>query len=122
MVRLRFVVSMLVIAAMTSGFLLGDDKNEKDPVIVKAQLPRYYGKLDLNDRQKKTIYSLRAKYASKIEELQRQIDELKAQEKKDLDKVLTDAQMARLKEIRAGGAAKEKEQDVNEKPAPAKKP
>jgi hypothetical protein len=99
---------------------MGDDKKtDKDPVIVKASLPRYFKQLGLSDKQKKSVYRVRAQYAVKLEELQRQIDALKEQEKTDLDNLLTDAQKARLKELRSGAPAKDNE--IKDKPAENKK-
>ncbi len=110
MYRLKLLASMFVVALLTSGFLMGEDKKaedkktEKEPVVVKSQLPRYFKQLGLSDAQRKDIYKIRGKYQEKIEELQRQIAALKEQEKTDLDNILSDAQKARLKELRAGKA------------------
>ena len=122
MYRLRFVLSVFVIGALASGLLLGQDKKpDKEPIIVKAQLPRYYKQLGLTDQQKKTIYKVRGSYAVKIEELQKQIAELKDKEKKELEGVLTDGQKKRLKELQSGGATKEQPTEVKDKPAETKK-
>ena len=115
MFRLRFAASMLAVGLLSTGFLMGEDKKtDKEPVIVKAQLPRYYKQLGLSAKQKKDIYLIRGRAAAKIDELQQQITALKEKEKEDLEKVLTVAQKARLKEIRSGGTDKEK--DTKEKP------
>jgi hypothetical protein len=127
MYRLRFVAPVLLVGFVTSGFLMGDDKkSDKEPIIVKARLPAYYSKLGLSAKQKKDIYLIQAKYASKIEALQEQIATLKAKQKTDLENVLTAGQKALLREMR--GSSKEKDvQDVKEKeikgkPAEIKKP
>lgn len=118
--RVQIVASLFAVALCASGYLMGDDKKtEKEPVIVKASLPRYFKQLGLNDRQKKQIYRVRATYATKIEELQRQIDALKEQERTDLDNILTEAQKARLKELRSGSSAKDNE--IKDKPVENKK-
>jgi hypothetical protein len=120
MFRVQIVASLFAVALCVSGYLLGDDKNtDKEPVIVKASLPRYFKQLGLNDRQKKQVFRVRAQYAAKIEELQRQIDALKEQEKTDLANLLTDAQKARLKELRSGTSSKDNE--IKDKPAENKK-
>jgi hypothetical protein len=82
------------------------DAPEKEPVIVKASMPRYYKSLGLSDKQKKAVFKVRADYAAKLADLQRQLEALKDQEKADLENVLTDAQRARLKELRAGADSK----------------
>jgi hypothetical protein len=123
MCRLRFAVSMLVVGALTSGLLLGQDKKSdpKEPIVVSKTLPRYFKQLGLTDQQKKNIYKVRATYAVKIEELQRQIADLKEKEKKELEGVLTDGQRKRLKELQTGGATKEQPTEIKDKPAEAKK-
>jgi hypothetical protein len=120
MFRVQIVASLLAVVLLSTSFLLGDDKTkDKEPIIVKASLPRYFKQLGLSDKQKKMVYKVRATYAAKIDDLQKQIDALKDQEKADLDNVLTDAQKARLKELRAGASAKDG--DIKEKPTEKKK-
>ena len=121
MYRLRFAIPMLVAGLLTSGFLLGQDKktDTKEPVIISKTLPRYYRQLGLSDKQKDNIYKVRASYAVKIKELQNQINELKGKEKGDLEKILTAAQKARLRELLTGGATKE--DDIKDKPTETKK-
>lgn len=119
MVRLRLIASFGVVALLWTGFLMGQDKKtDKEPVIVKAQLPRYYRQLGLSDKQKSMIYQARAKYAPQIEKLTQQIAALKEREKTDVENVLTPAQKARLRELVSGSGGK-KDTDTNEKPAPA---
>lgn len=120
MSRVQIVASLFAVSLLTSGFLMGQDKKtDREPVIIKATLPRYFSKLGLSDKQKKSVYQVRATYAAKIQELQRQIDALKEQEKADYDNILTAAQKARLKELRLGASAKDA--DVKEKPAENRK-
>jgi hypothetical protein len=121
MYRLRFAVPVLVAGLLTSGLLLGQDKktDSKEPVFISKTLPRYYRQLGLSDKQKENIYKVRASYAVKIKELQNQIKELQGKEKGELEKVLTAAQKARLRELLSGGAAKE--DDIKDKPTETKK-
>jgi hypothetical protein len=120
MFRLRLVASMLVVGVLSSGFLMGEDKKtDREPIVVKAQLPRYFKQLGLSDKQKKTIYKIRGQYAVKIDELQQQIVALKEKEKSDVANVLTAAQKARLKELQPGGSTRDKE--IKEKPTEIKR-
>jgi hypothetical protein len=113
MLRLRFVALMLSVVLLSGGVLIGQDKkvgqdkkpDEKDPIIIKRQLPKNFSKLGLTDKQKKEVYKIRAKYAAKIEELNKQLKELKGKEKTDTENVLTAAQKARLKELNSGGGS-----------------
>jgi hypothetical protein len=85
-------------ALLIGGGLYGQDKKD-DPVKVKGVLPANWGKLGLSDEQKQKIYKVQADFDQKLAALEKQIKELKAQEKTEMEKVLTDAQKARLKEI-----------------------
>ena len=93
------LASVLGIALMGGSLLLGDD--QKPTARGRAGLPASWGKLGLTDTQKKEIYNLQSEYRAKIDDLQKQIDDLKKKERSEMLKVLTDAQKARLKEIAA---------------------
>lgn len=116
MSRVRLTAALCAFGLLSSGFLMGEDK---DPIIVKAQLPRYFKQLGLSDKQKKDIYLIQAKYAAEVKKLNDQITALKEQGKADVENVLTVTQKARLKEIRSGGPDKDKE--IKDKPAEVKK-
>jgi len=120
MPRLRFLAPLLAVGVLTSGLLLGQDKktDDREPIIVKARMPQYYSKLGLSDRQKKEVYKVRANYAAKIEELNKQIQALKDQEKADMEKLLTEAQRTQLKAFQTGGG---KDKETTVKPEEVKK-
>lgn len=124
MIRLRFVAALLALGLLSGGFLVGQDKKgdkkggAKEPVFITKRLPPSYNKLGLTDNQKKQIYVIRAKFALKIEELQKEIAALREQEKTATENILTPAQKARLRELRPGSAVGEKE---TEKPTGAVK-
>jgi hypothetical protein len=99
MSRLRLGVCVLLTALLAGNMLLGDD--EKDAPKVKG-LPKYYSKLGLTDKQKDHIYTIQGRYHAKIDALDKQIKELKAAQKKEVENVLTDAQKARLRELLLG--------------------
>ena len=63
-------------------------------------MPAYAGKLFLREGQKQAILTLRAAYQAKRDALPRQTDQLKAEEKKALEAVLTPVQRKRLRELR----------------------
>jgi hypothetical protein len=81
------------------------DKKEQAP-LTKSPLPANWGKLGLNDEQKAKIIAVQSKFKAKIEELTKQLKELRKEEMTAMMDVLTDAQKARLKELaleKAGG-------------------
>ena len=106
MCKYLFAAPVLFVAL---AFATGQEKtaakqkpDDKEPVIVKASLPRYFKQLGLSAEQRKRVFTVKVKYAEKVQELQRQLEALKGQEKTDLEAVLTTAQKERLKELRAG--------------------
>jgi Spy/CpxP family protein refolding chaperone len=97
MLRIKVLVAALVFAVVVSAGSFGDDK--KPAAKVKGQLPPNWSKLGLTDEQKQKVYEAQGEYREKIAELEKQIKDLRKQERTAMEKVLTDAQKARLKEI-----------------------
>jgi Spy/CpxP family protein refolding chaperone len=80
-----------------------DEKKEKEPTgKLKGFLPQNWGKIGLTDQQKQDVYKVQNKYRDEIDRLTAKIDELKKQQKIDMEKVLTDEQKKRLREILIG--------------------
>ena len=98
MFRLRFVL-MLVGVLLASG-LIGQEKDV--PAKVKGTLPANWKKVGLTDDQVQQVYRVQARYNAQIAELDAKIKELKKIEKAEMEKVMTAAQKARLKEIVTG--------------------
>jgi Spy/CpxP family protein refolding chaperone len=108
MARLRFLAVSLFLVALCSPWAAGnpaDDKSDKAPETkMRGQLPQNWSKLGLSDKQKQDIYKVQNEYMTKIDALRKQMDDLRAAEKKEMEKVLTPAQKERLKEILTGKA------------------
>src|SRR4051794_32043421 len=93
-VYLRVSVVMLALAALLGMVYAQDKDKEKDkstkhdkpPVKVRGQLPPYYKKLGLRDDQVQKVYRVRADYKGKVDALKKKIDQLKADEREDLEK------------------------------------
>lgn len=106
--RLSLLAALFVLALFTGGLLTGDDNKvvfqdkKEDPVKYKGILPQNWKKLGLTDEQTQKVYKVQTEYGAKIDQLEAKIKALKAEEKADMYKVLTDAQKARLKEINEG--------------------
>lgn len=106
----KFRLAIVAAALMGVGipWVGGQDPKSRDSKDaaprLRGQLPQSWGKLGLSDEQKQKIYGVQDKYRSKIDALNKQIAELKDQERKDMEGVLTAAQKARLREILAGRA------------------
>ncbi len=96
MYRQRLVLGgVLAVALFGGGMLFGDDPKAKG----QGKLPANWAKLGLSDDQKRQVYTIQAEYKSKIDDLQSQIDQLRRKERSEINRVLTDAQRARLREI-----------------------
>lgn len=70
---------------------------------VKGKLPNNFGKLDLSDEQRQTIYKIQDKYDDEINRLEAKLKELKGTRQKEVEGVLTKEQQSRLKLLKEGG-------------------
>jgi TolA-binding protein len=119
-VRLTLGMGVLALVLMGGGFLLGDDKkpDDKEPK-AKGTLPQHWKQLGLTDDQVQKVYKIESTYRTKIDALKQQIEDLKDEEKAEMQKLLTDAQKARLKELKLGekDPPKDKGEEKDKKPA-----
>ncbi len=73
--------------------------------LLKGRLPRYFAAF-VNLKQRQTIYRLQGEYKSRIDELQKKLAELKAEEQAAYDAVLTDAQLKEVETLRVQATAR----------------
>src|SRR6516165_127868 len=101
MSRLRFGLLVVAVALMGGSWVIGDDKkaDDKDPPMTKATLPKHFTKLGLDKKQSEKILTIRGTYKAKIDDLKKQIADLEQKETKEVNAVLTDEQLAKLKEL-----------------------
>lgn len=107
----RSLLALAAVLVAMGGFVVADDKpaDTKAPAMHgRAGLPQHWSRLGLNDSQKEKIYSIRSSYRAKIDDLERQIKDLRAKERTEMQEVLTDAQKSRLREILTEQAPAEK--------------
>lgn len=115
MFRIRVMLAVLMVGVVVASGSFGDDKKEdKAPVKVKGTLPANWSKLGLSDEQKQKVYTAQSEFRGKIAELEAKIKELKKQEREELEKVLTDAQKGRLKELLLEKAPTDKKKEKTE--------
>jgi hypothetical protein len=109
MARFRLLAACLMLGLV--GFVFSQDKdaakdkpkdNKPDDKKLSGMLPANFKKLGLTESQRQTIYKIQADYKAKKDEVTRQLAKLKAAEKEDIEKVLTDIQKKELKAIRTG--------------------
>lgn len=121
------LLTVATVVMVAGGSLLAQDRRESASR-GRGMLPRDWSRLGLTDEQKDKIYGVRGSYRGKLDDLERQIKELRKQERAELESVLTDAQKARLREIvaeRVPGGSKgtdSKTGEGNKPPAGDKKP
>ena len=65
----------------------------------RGRLPRYFGKVGVTATQKQRIYSIQAMYRKRIEALNRQLEDLRSRERKEILEALTPEQKQRLSEL-----------------------
>lgn len=89
----KLAVAVTVFAIATASLTIAQDKGK-----AKGTLPQGWGKLGLSEDQKNKIYDIHAKHNSKIEELEKQIKDIKDKMYKEQAAVLTPEQKAKLKD------------------------
>jgi hypothetical protein len=115
--RWGLLASLLGVAIISCSLIAADEAKS----LGKSRMPLFWSKLNLSAAQKQKVKEINAEYDTKIKALQKQIDDLKKQETADLDKILTDAQRTKLKELIAAKAGLDTSKD-EKKPAPEKAP
>ena len=77
------------------------------------------------EAQKQKVFATRAEYQTKIDELKKQIRDLEMKQREDLQKILTEAQKARLREVlaeRSGTPSKDDKNPESKSGTDSKKP
>ncbi len=123
MSRIRVGVAVLAASLVASGWLIGgDEKKPDEPPKARGTLPIYWKQLGLTRDQVQDVYKIQSKYTSEIDKLRAKIDALKAEEKAELEKMLSDEQKKKLKELRSGEKPIDKDKPVKdgEKDKPVK--
>ena len=107
MVRVRWLLGLLVVMFLVAGTSVSadDDKKADEPTqpAAKGTLPAGWRRLGLTDDQVKKVYRIQTEYRNKIDVLQQKIASLKKEERGEMEKILTEAQKTRLKELKDGG-------------------
>ena len=80
----------------------------------KGRLPPNYGKLGLTDKQKTSIYAIQAKYETQLDELEKQLDDLKAKRDTEVKTVLNDNQRKSLDDLLTEAKKKKEKEKTDE--------
>ena len=100
--RILTVIALLAGIVLISNNGLFSQEKKDPPTKLKGMLPSNYGKLGLSDEQKQSIYKVQAKYDDEEKKLKQRLDEIKLEQKREYEKVLTADQKKRLFEILTG--------------------
>ena len=99
MKRLRILVGVLALVVFV-GFVGGRQQPDDIKFKPRPSLPQGWKKLGLTDEQRNKVYKVQIDYRDRMAALEQKIKELRAEENQELLKILTDAQKARLKELK----------------------
>ena len=128
---LAMLASTLVVAGVSLNSI-GQEAKKADPKAKagakekpKGRLPAYYKDV-VTDEQRDQIYVIQAKYVKQLEDLQSQLDAVKAKQNDEIEALLSAEQKDKLAKVKAEADAKKKagkkgDADKTTKPAePAK--
>jgi Spy/CpxP family protein refolding chaperone len=105
-IRSTLLLAAVLAVATLPQFLAAqaDAPAKKDPAGEKADraspLPDLWGRLAVDDSQRKELNAIRDDYGARIKELQKQIDALEAERDAKMEAKLTPGQKLRLQELR----------------------
>jgi Spy/CpxP family protein refolding chaperone len=117
--RMRALGTILSTAVvLTAGSLIAQesktgksDAPAKRPVDSARRVPAFFGQIGLTPEQRENIYKIRGKHQAKIDELEKEIDEIQARMLVECEAVLTASQKQMLAERRKATAADKKEEE-----------
>lgn len=93
----------LPVAAQVPGSSAKQARKTYNPA---RRVPAHFGKVGLSTDQKEAIYAIRGKYQEKIASLQRQIDQMRAEELNECESLLNDSQRNLLNQERPASKRK----------------
>ena len=96
--------ALLGMAFLVSTGVSQDAK--KDPGKAKGMLPPGWKKLNLTKEQVQDIYKIQANTRTKVKALEEQIEQVQAQEKQEMFKLLTKEQQEALRKLTTGEDSK----------------
>ncbi len=105
-------VSLLALAAATWSPLTGQEKKSEGKAKVvkkeaKGRLPAFYKNV-VTDEQRQSIYKIQEKYATQIEDLQAQLDDVRKKQADEIEGLLSKEQRDKVSALKAEADAKKK--------------
>lgn len=120
MIRIRVVLSLVVVVVLAGGWLAAQDP--KTTGKGRSTLPLYWSKLKLSDEQKVKAVAVQKEFRPKIDALKQKVAELEEQERAELAKILTPEQRKELQKIIATKVVGGESPDKDAKKPEEKKP
>jgi Skp family chaperone for outer membrane proteins len=117
-------VGCLALLIVTSWSITGQAADPAEPMAKTDErhkpLPANYGMLGITDDQRAELYAMQESYEARLDKLREDLKQLVAERDKKLEGLLTTAQRARLKELRADAKKKADEKAAARQAAAAK--
>jgi len=85
-----------------------EKKSETPAATESRRVPQYFAQVDLTEEQREKIYAVRAKYSAKQDQLEAQLEEIRATILRESEAVLTPSQKTALAKLRSEAKAKAK--------------
>lgn len=104
-------VAFLVIAIMSLTIAGGISAQESDATAKakrRGPLPSYFGKIGVDDDQRKKLYSVQESYQERLAALRKEMKALLSQRDSEMEALLTPGQKLRLQELKAEAVKKAK--------------
>lgn len=104
-------ITCLVIAIISLTLAGGISAQESDSTAKakrRGPLPSNFGKIGVDDEQRKKLYSVQESYQEKLAALRKEMKALLAQRDTEMEALLTPGQKLRLQELKAEAAKKVK--------------
>ncbi|MBL8824121.1 MAG: hypothetical protein JNJ77_16165 [Planctomycetia bacterium] len=98
-----------------SGSKSSSSKSEAKESKIRGVLPQYYRQLGLSDEQRQNIYKIQHDYADKLEELEKKLEDMKAERNAKYLKELTKSQREQLEELKKSRDSKGKDKEMEKK-------
>lgn len=118
MLRLSSMMGLCILglALLVGAGYSGDAK--KPGGKFRGMLPPGWKSLKLTAAQKQEVYAVQHSYDAKYDELKKKIEELKAQERAEMVRVLTEEQRAQLVKLQIGDLPRSAPKDAKKEKAP----
>ena len=90
-----------IISLTVAGGIFAQETSTKAKVKRRGPLPSYFGKIGVDDEQRKKLYTVQESYQAKLAALRKEMKALLAQRDAEMEALLTPGQKLRLQELKA---------------------